>query len=107
MEGVCSWNWSRLISPLRRFFLAHKSIPSVSSAFAPLLNSLAMALDSTAVSALRIKELGLEEITNNMEGEDWNTHAAFAYSCAYTPGTADDASFQNDVVFPILGNDPR
>ena len=66
-----------------------------------------MALDSTAVFALRIKELGLEEITNNMEGEGWNTHAAFAYSCAYTPGTADDASFQNDVVFPILGNDPR
>ena len=69
-----------------------------------------MALDSSAVFAQRLVELGLEDLGEAFELNGWETLGNFAFAVNYAPGTgADELPFINEVVIPLLGdaNSPR
>jgi hypothetical protein len=61
-----------------------------------------MAMDSKAVFAQRIGELGLAAFTNDFIAKGWDTHGNFAFASTYVPGSADDNRFVAQVVLPLL-----
>ena len=63
-----------------------------------------MSLDSEAVFSKRLAELKLSPFANEFSLRGWTTMGAYAFSCAYTPGSNDYASFDNEVVIPLLGD---
>ena len=59
-------------------------------------------LDSVAVFAKRLEELKLGAYINEFTALGWDSMGSFAFSCAFSPGQADDSSFINEVVVPLL-----
>ena len=59
-------------------------------------------LDSVAVFAKRLEELKLGAYFNEFTALGWDSMGSFAFSCAFSPGQADDSSFINEVVVPLL-----
>jgi len=63
-----------------------------------------MAVESTAVFKERVGQLGLDGVWGKFEEAGLTSYGMFAYSSAYTPGSADDACFVKDVVVKLLGS---
>ena len=61
-----------------------------------------MAMDSKAVFAQRVSELGLGSFSNEFTAKGWDTHGNFAFASTYVPGAADDSKFVDQVVMPLL-----
>ena len=61
-----------------------------------------MAMDSKAVFAQRVGELGLGSFSNEFTAKGWDTHGNFAFASTYVPGAADDSKFVDQVVVPLL-----
>jgi hypothetical protein len=61
-----------------------------------------MAMDSKAVFAQRVSELGLTAFSNEFIARGWDTHGNFAFASTYVPGAADDTKFVEQVVMPLL-----
>jgi hypothetical protein len=59
-------------------------------------------LDSVAVFAKRVEELKLGPYLNEFTTLGWDSMGSFAFSCAFSPGQADDSSFLSEVVVPLL-----
>ena len=64
-----------------------------------------MSIDSSAVFADRVNELGLGAHHANFEREGWSTFASFAFATSYIPGTQDEAVFLRDIVVKGLGRE--
>ncbi len=67
-----------------------------------------VSIDSAAVFAERLVNLGLSEVKAKLDARGWNTLGAFAFACAYRPG-GDDKAFIDDVVLQLVDNkeDPK
>ena len=50
-------------------------------------------LESKAVFAQRLRELGLESFTAVLQTRRLDTYGSFAYSCDYMPGSDDRTAF--------------
>ena len=66
----------------------------------------AMSLDSCAVFAARITELGLASVAGTFTDQGWSTYAEFAFATSFTPGS-DDTVFARDVLDKLSTSDPR
>ena len=64
----------------------------------------AMALDSVAEFAIRIKYLGLSEYMDEFHAMDATTLGMFAFAANYSPNSADDSAFIKEIMVPILGS---
>ena len=62
--------------------------------------------DSEAVFHERVEELGLTSKWIDMKSKGWNSFGMFAFASSWVPGNTDDAKFVDDVLKPLLGNDP-
>jgi hypothetical protein len=62
-----------------------------------------MAMDSKAVFAQRLGELGLTDFKEEFDMRGWDSHGNFAFASTYVPGAADDARFVAQVILPLLG----
>jgi hypothetical protein len=67
-----------------------------------LCDLLDMAMDSKAVFAQRLGDLGLTEFKDEFDMRGWDSHGNFAFASTYVPGAADDARFVAQVVMPLL-----
>jgi hypothetical protein len=61
-------------------------------------------VDSKAVFQGRARNIGISQtVIDDMDRRGWSTIAQFAYSTTFVPGAADDTSFVNAVLVPLLG----
>ncbi len=63
---------------------------------------MANSLDSTAVFADRLRELGLEDVQEAMAARGWSTMGSFAFAIPPTTQGVDCSMFAEKVVAPIL-----
>ena len=62
-------------------------------------------VDSAPVFKARCLSIGLAEtVIDSLHDKGWDTHATFAFSCSYIPGSGDDAAFVTKVIEPLLGS---
>ncbi|CAJ1445914.1 unnamed protein product, partial [Effrenium voratum] len=62
-------------------------------------------VDSAPVFKARCLSFGLAEtVIDSLHDKGWDTHATFAFSCSYIPGSGDDAAFVMKVIEPLLGS---
>jgi hypothetical protein len=66
-----------------------------------------MALSSEAVFRGRVQEMNLLPYWDKFAASGWTTMAAFAFSANHQPGNADETSFIDEVVVPILSSNPH
>ncbi len=66
---------------------------------------MANSLDSTAVFADRLRELGLEDVQEAMAARAWSTMGSFAFAIPPAAQGVDYGVFAERVVAPILGSE--
>ncbi len=66
---------------------------------------MANSLDSAAVFADRLRELGLEDVHEAMTARGWATMGSFAFAIPPTAQGVDYGMFAERVVAPILGSE--
>ena len=62
------------------------------------------ALDSAAFFAQRATQLGLADLLQEMDNNEWTTMGAFAFASSYQPGGAGEAEFAREVVETLTGD---
>ena len=81
------------------------NIVSPNRACPPIANPPTAMIDSEAVFAARATAMGLAaELLAELQRRGWKTFGTFAFSCSYVPGHADDASFMEGVIVPVLAD---
>ena len=60
-----------------------------------------MAMDSKAVFARRVVQLGCKEFQGKFEENGWATFGEFAFATTYVPGHAEDGTFDRDITEKI------